>query len=121
MMAVAETALLSGLPVRLDRIPIAILYGVIYILFSYAYMLRWHSQGPAFLYWFLDTTFHGHTIALYVLLFVLFVSYGAFCGVGYISAKVGEMLSSSDDEMVEFGGRLAFAVALCTLVCRFRD
>lgn len=52
-----------------------------------------------------------HTIALYVLLAVLMIFYGVFCGVESIFKMMGGSVL----------GHAGFAFVLCAAVCRFRD
>jgi len=112
IMAVADVALLGGLPMRMYDIPISVLYGCTYVLFSWAIMMTWHGQGPAFLYFFMDTTIgHESTLALYMLLLFLMVFYSLFCGVEIVLSMMGGSIV----------GHVGFAFALCILVCRFRD
>ena len=112
IMAVTEVALMGGLPVRLADISISVLYGCSYVLFSWAIMNVWHGQGPAFLYFFMDTTLGTeYTMALYALLLVLMAFYGLFCGVETLLSMLGGSLA----------GHAGFAIAICALVCKFRD
>lgn len=112
IMAVTEVTLMGGLPVRFSHISISVLYGCSYVIFTWAVMNVWHRQGPAFLYFFMDTTLGSeHTMALYVLLLVLMAFYSLFCGVESLLPFLGSNLV----------GHVAFAIAICALVCRFRD
>lgn len=112
IMAVAEAALMGGLPIQFSHLSISVLYGCSYVLFAWSSQLQWHGQGPAFLYFFMDTTIGSElSIALYVLLSVLMLFHGVFCGVETLLHMVGSSLL----------GHAAFAVVLCSLVCRFRD
>jgi hypothetical protein len=112
IMAVTEAALMGGLPIRYSHLSISVLYGCSYVVFSWATQMSWHGQGPAFLYFFMDTTLGSeHTISLCVLVCVLLFFYGLFCGVESLLHMVGNNLI----------GHAAFALALCSLVCRFRD
>jgi hypothetical protein len=112
IMAMTETALLGDLPIEFSHISISVLFGCSYVLFSWAIQTTWHGQGPAFLYFFMDTTLGvEHTIALFALLSVLMIFHGLFCGVESLLQVVGNSIM----------GHAAFAFAICTLVCRFRD
>ena len=117
-------------PFQLSHFPIVVLYGCSYVLFTYAIQLTWHDNDndnddnnnddnhkqryPAFLYFFMDPTIgHTHTVALYVLLFVLTFFYVLFVG-------IEELL----EDYPLFGtiyGRSIFGLAICCFVCRFRD
>lgn len=112
IMAVTEVALLGGLPVHFEDISISVLYGCSYVFFTWTIMMTWHGRGPAFLYFFMDTTLgNEHTMALYVLLSVLMAFYGLFAGI----ETALSILSSS------LLGHVGFAIVLCSSVCRFRD
>jgi hypothetical protein len=112
IMAVTDAALLGGLPVQMADIPISVLYGCAYVVFTYAIMMTWHGQGPAFLYFFMDTTLgNEHTMALFVLVLVLMIFHGLFCAVENVLSMMGHTLV----------GHAGFTIAICALVCRFRD
>ena len=112
IMAMTEAALLGGLPVQFSHISTSMLYGCAYILFTWAVQMSWHGQGPAFIYFFMDTTLgEEHTIAIWALVGVLFLFHGLFCGVESILHQMGNTIV----------GHAAFGMLLCVLVCRFRD
>jgi hypothetical protein len=112
IMAMTEAALMGGLPVRYSHIATSILYGSVYILFTWAIQMTWHGQGPAFIYFFMDTTLGDeHTVAIWALVGTLFIFHGLFCGVELILAAVGNHI----------WGHLAVVFVLCAMVCRFRD
>ena len=112
MMAVSEVALMGGLPVRSNHLAISVLYGSTYVLYSWAVMTSFHGQGPAFLYFFMDTTLGPElTVALVVLLLVLMVFYAIFVGIESLLHAVGNHVF----------GHAAVALTLCALTCRFRD
>jgi len=122
IMSVIELTLLGGLPIRINHLSLPVLFGSFYIMFSYAIMMSWHKngQGPAFLYFFLDTTIgNEHTVALWMLLGVLMVFYGLFWSVGRVMDNV--IMDESNNELVVVTGHVLYAIGLCTLVCRFRD
>lgn len=113
IMALAETVLLGGIPVKLQHMAVAPTFGMVYVLFSWSLMHYWKpSQGPQFLYFFFDTTLGTtSTYAMIGLMAVMLAFYGLFA--------VADML------LDHFGGglipRLLFVIATCTMVCRFRD
>jgi hypothetical protein len=113
LMAVCEVSLLGGLPVRFSHLSISVLYGCAYIVFTWLIQLQWRNgDGPAFIYFFMDTTLGWeHTISLYALLTTLMIFHGLFCAI---------------ESLLEFTGHnvlahVGVALALCVLVCKFRD
>jgi hypothetical protein len=114
MMAVFEVGLLGGLPVKMGHISLAVLFGITYVFFTWSIMYRWvPGKGPAFIYFFMDTTLgRTTTIALFALLGVLMLFFSVFSGAEWLLEHyVGNGL----------GGHIAFVVVLCALVCRWRD
>mmetsp|Transcript_726 Transcript_726/g.959 ORF Transcript_726/g.959 Transcript_726/m.959 type:complete len:259 (-) Transcript_726:964-1740(-) len=115
IMALIEVALLGGLPVRLSDFPIAPIFGLLYVVFTWFMMYRWTSRrdsGAQFIYWFLDTTL-GTTSSLIILglFLVLVMTYLLFSGIDHILNQMG-------------GGLLAHSLVVAgisSLVCRFRD
>ena len=112
-----------GIPFELSHFPIVVLYGCSYVLFTYAIQLTWHENNkkqryPAFLYFFMDPTIgYKHTIALYILLFVLTFFYILFVG-------IEELLQGHYHITFFFRtiyGRIIFGFTICCFVCRFRD
>ena len=45
IMAVTDVALMGGIPTRIADIPISVIYGCSYVLFSWAIQNVWHGQG----------------------------------------------------------------------------
>ena len=111
LMALVEVGLLGGIPVRMTDFSVAPLFGIVYVLFSWSMVNKWAppSEGPQYLYFFMDTTLGWKTTAaLVVLLGVLTMFYGIFCMAShYISGGIGV-------------NSIAIAVVL-SLVCRVRD
>lgn len=115
VMALTESCILSGLPVRRSEAGSAPLWGCVYVLFTWNVTLHWNDRkhGPQFIYFFFDTTLPGYTcsIALVILLMVLLLFYAAFCA-------TETFLSYLD------GGVWTHVVAVAfvsSLVMRFRD
>jgi len=113
--ALAEVALLSGLPVRAADISMGMLIGICYIVVSWCVSGLWDAKrGPQFLYFFLDTTLPGYMVsgmlAALVAVLVLFHAFFASCEV------VLEWLAPAG-----WVGHLLFVVVLTTSVMRFRD
>lgn len=110
-----EVALLGGLPIRYNRDFVwAPLFGLVYVLFSYAMVFAWApaDQGPQFIYPFLDTTMGWlTTVCLWALLGVLTASFEIF---GYLDHFLTEIL---DEQDVLSRVAAVFVIALC--VCRF--
>ena len=112
IMAMIDLTLMGGLPAYFSHLSISVLYGCAYVVFAWCVQMTWHGQGPAFLYFFMDTTLGTeHTIALYVLLGVLMTFHGLFCGVEHVASMVGHNLA----------GHAALGLAVCVFVCRFSD
>jgi hypothetical protein len=115
LVALTESYLLSGLPVRWSEATVAPLWGCIYVIFSWNMVYAWNERrhGPQFIYFFLDTTLPGYTcsIALVALLVVLLTFYAVFC--------------TAHDLLVYLNGGIAmhflFVAVWCSLVMRFRD
>lgn len=112
VMATAEVALMGGLPIFFSHLALSVLYGCSYVIFTWSIQMNWHGKGPAFCYFFMDTTLGTeHTIALYALLSVLMLFHGIYCGIDSLLQMLGHNLL----------GHIAVAIGLCALVCRFRD
>jgi hypothetical protein len=113
IMALAETVLLGGIPVKLRHFAVAPMFGMLYVLFTWSAMHYWKpSHGPQFLYFFFDTTLGTtSTYAMVILMAVMLAFYSLFA--------IVDML------LDHFGGglvpRLLFVIVTCTMVCRFRD
>jgi hypothetical protein len=112
--SLAEVALLGGLPVRFQDIALAPLFGMVYVIFMWSMRKAWapvETEGPQFIYHFMDTTVGlATTIALAVLMVVLMVSYCCF-------AQMHQMLDMLG------GGLLVHALAVvffCGLLCKVR-
>lgn len=113
LVALTEISLLGGLPIRATDFGVAVLYGIVYIVFTWSTMMYWAPQhGPQALYFFMDPTLGATTtLALLALLVVLMVFYGLFCGLHAILDHLGGGIGTH---------ALALVVA-STLVCRVRD
>lgn len=113
MLALVEVSLLGGIPVRFSHFPVAPLFGIIYILFTWFMIPRWIPGSAQFIYFFFDTTLHMKfmVISLLSLLLILLTFYGLFGAFDQVLTHLQ-------------GGPLvhAFAVVLLSsVVCRFRD
>lgn len=119
-MWLVEIGLLGGLPVRMDHIAVAPLWGVAYVYYTWWMADKWapKSEGPQFCYPFFDTTL-GWTasIALVVLLVVLSLFYALFAGADYWLREPQSQL----DLLGDVGSTLLYMVLLVLLLCRFRD
>jgi len=113
LMVLTEISLLGGLPIRASDFGVAVLYGVVYIIFTWSTMSYWAPQhGPQSLYFFFDTTLGATTsLALVALLVVLMVFYGLFCGLHAILDHLGGGI----------GTHFLALVVASSLVCRVRD
>jgi hypothetical protein len=114
LLALTEIALTGGLPVRWSEVALAPLLGIAYVFFSWHMMDKWNDpeHGPQFIYFFFDTTLGLTTsYALVGLLVVLLMFYMLFVSVEFLLAYMD-------------GGwpfHVAFVVAVCSAVMRFRD
>eukprot|EP00977_Amphora_coffeiformis_P014389 scaffold4003_cov165-Amphora_coffeaeformis.AAC.16 len=110
-----EVALLGGLPIRYQDFGWAPLFGLVYVLYSYAMMNAWVSPdvGPQFIYPFLDSTMEWLTsVCLLALLGVLMLSFGIFYALDYF---ITEILQEN------VLAHVASVVVIGLCVCRFRD
>ena len=113
IMSLVEVGLLGHLPMRMSDLPLAPLFGIAYVFFSWSVRFHWVPSGdPQFLYFFFDTTLgKTSTIALVILVAILVVFYAIFVLV--------------DDIIAYFGGGFSVHVCVVTtismLVCRFRN
>ncbi|CAM9297829.1 unnamed protein product [Heterosigma akashiwo] len=116
IVALSEVGLLGGLPVRNEDFSVAPIFGISYVLFTWAMMNHWGTEpekGPQFIYPFFDTTLGAKTsMALLCLLAVLIVAHVLF-------AFADSLLVHFDDTSV--CGRMLLVVFLASLLCRFRD
>lgn len=113
IMVLTEVCLLGGgMPIRAKHVSVAPALGIVYVLFTWFMVPRWSSEGPQFIYFFLDTTLGSTTsIALLILLVVLIVFYGLFGALYHI-------LSNWNEGCIM---RTLATILLSSLVCRFRD
>ena len=119
IMAMVEISLLGGIPVRMNHLSIPILYGSSYVIFSWIIQLMWHRQGPAFIYFFMDTTIgKAHTLSLWVLLTILMIFYGLFVGIERMLDVIGASNDGISFEVLVHG---SLALGISRFVCRFRD
>jgi hypothetical protein len=114
LLALTETALTGGLPVRRSELSLAPILGCMYVLFSWYMTAKWNEKqhGPQFIYFFFDTTVGATTsYALVALLAVLLLFYTLFVSVEHILAFMDGGWPS----------HVAFVVAVSSAVMRFRD
>ena len=111
-----EVALLGGMPIRYQDYALAPLFGLFYVLYSYAMVHSWApaSEGPQLIYPFLDTTMEWRTTGcLLALLGVLTMAFGIFCALDHF---ITEFLDEGD-----ILSHVAAVVVIGATVCRFRD
>eukprot|EP00814_Leptocylindrus_danicus_P011631 CAMPEP_0116006698 /NCGR_PEP_ID=MMETSP0321-20121206/1878_1 /TAXON_ID=163516 /ORGANISM="Leptocylindrus danicus var. danicus, Strain B650" /LENGTH=207 /DNA_ID=CAMNT_0003475291 /DNA_START=406 /DNA_END=1029 /DNA_ORIENTATION=+ len=111
----AEVFLLGGLPVRLQDIACAPLFGIAYIFFSYFMATRYCNKsdgGVQYLYFFLDTTLGMRTSCFLLMLLVVLVAFY------FIFALMDTLLEEIDGG---FGTKISWMVLLLSMVCRVRD
>ncbi|KAL7570048.1 hypothetical protein ACA910_017086 [Epithemia clementina (nom. ined.)] len=112
---IVEVTLLGGLPIRYIDVPFTLLFGLLYVLFSYWAREYWIDpcHGPQFLYPFFDTTIgRQHTASLLGLLLSLSLFHVLFCWLDHFLIETLR------------GGLLNHVIAIAVLtflVCRFRD
>ncbi len=114
LFSLSELCLLGTLSVRLVDCPLAPIFGIVYLLFTWSIIHSLHPSGdPQFLYFFLDTTLSKKwTIGtMLVLLLVLLVSYVAF-------TLIDDVLLLFDGGLL---GNFLFLAAFASLFCRFKD
>jgi hypothetical protein len=113
VMALSETALWGGIPVKLGHVAVSPMYGFLYIVCAWSLQHFWRPDvGPQFIYFFLDTTLgKTTTYALLTLLAVLMTFYGIFAVAHIILEWMGGGVLT----------HLLFVVVLSSFVCRFRD
>jgi hypothetical protein len=108
-----EVCLLGGLPVRSSDFSFAPVFGILYVLFSWAMTNRWvgKEQGPQFLYHFMDSTHGvGSTVALVVLTVVNMLSYYSFAKMHHLLDMLGGGI------LVHASAVVVFASAVCKFV-----
>jgi len=113
--ALVEVGLMGGLPVVQGHFAFPAIYGILYLLFSYAMMYSWadRSAGAQFFYPFFDTTLGIMTsLAIVALLAILTLSFGIFCAAEHV-------LTHAEDYVALVP--LAAIVLLSQSVCRVRD
>eukprot|EP00797_Seminavis_robusta_P000857 Sro1052_g235790.1 n/a (414) ;mRNA; r:7609-8850 len=113
--ALIEVGLLGGLPVRLCDFAFPPLYGIIYLLFTYAMMYRWTDpkHGPQFFYPFFDTTLGaGTSFSLVALLAVLSASFAIFVGAEHLLTHAEKFIAIVP---------VAAIYLLAIMVCRVKD
>lgn len=109
----SEVCLLGGLPVHMEHMALAPMFGMTFVLYAWGMANFWvPEKGPQFFYYFLDTTLGWTTtISLAVLLSVLLVFYMLF--------------SKVDDFLEHMGGGVithVLSVVICSVfLCRFRN
>ena len=115
MLALVEVSLLGGIPVRFSHFPVAPMFGIVYILFTWFMIPRWIPGKPSaqFIYFFFDTTLgiKFMVIALLSLLMILMTFYGLFGAFDQVLTHLQ-------------GGPIVHTLAvilLSSVVCRFRD
>ena len=112
---ILEVTLLGGLPIRYTDLPFTNLFGILYVLFSYAVKDLWvdRCHGSQFLYPFFDPSLGWwHTASLLGLLLFLSLFHVVFCWLDHVLTET-------------LGGSLLYhgtaVVTLTLLVCKFRD
>ncbi|CAB9497397.1 expressed unknown protein [Seminavis robusta] len=118
---VTEICLLGGLPVRLSEVYLGCLYGSLYIVIAWSLTRYWTSQGPHFLYFFLDTTLgYTTTISIAALTATLCLFY-ALLSVSLVALnQLTAMLPDNSSQLLLLC-HIAFVLGVASLVCRFHD
>jgi hypothetical protein len=134
MMALAELCCLGSVPVVLQHVSFAPLYGLIYVLFSWNIndcINRTSDVGVQYLYFFFDTTVPGYfcSVALVALLSVMLFFYMIFASAdvilqyltGGVTGSAEDSTSGGDGSFFNAVIHIVFAVVVCASVVRFRD
>ena len=84
--AISEVAFLGGLPIRYTGLTFTLIFGLVYVVFSFTVCHQWTDKrhGPQFIYPFLDPTLGYLTTAfLFALLMVLAFYHVLFCWIDH--------------------------------------
>jgi len=109
-----EAGILGRIPMRLDYLPLAVLFGCVYTLHTWNMTHRWlESKDPQFVYFFFDTTL-DKKIVVFVLAALLFIMILFHCMFFSVIALINHL-----DGGALFNTFLVAGVASC--FCRFRD
>jgi hypothetical protein len=97
--ALSEMAIFGGLPMSVSHISIPCLVGCLYVFFAWG-TCRVHgkpSDGPQYIYFFMDTTLERTTtIALAALVTTLVASFGVFIGIqSFVNLIGGNLLTNT--------------------------
>lgn len=114
VVTLSELCLLGGLPIRLSHLGMHIIFGCVYVVFTWinCYSIVGREKGPQYLYWFLDTTLGATTtIALAVLLSVLVSSFLVLLAMEAGVDTIGQHLA----------GRVLCVALVSSAVVRTRD
>mmetsp|Transcript_33314 Transcript_33314/g.44442 ORF Transcript_33314/g.44442 Transcript_33314/m.44442 type:complete len:121 (+) Transcript_33314:433-795(+) len=112
-MVLFEVCILGGTPVLPSHIAVAPLFGVLYVLFTWAVSNQWCPEKRPYLpYFLLDTTLGAKTTFMLACLVVVLVVF-------YFFFSLIEIILERID-----GGPISHAISmmmLLSMVCRFRD
>jgi len=112
--SLAEVGILGRIPVRIDYTPLAVVFGCVYVLFTWNMTHRWlHSKDPQFVYFFFDTTL-DKKVVVFVLAALLFTMILFHCMFFSVAALINHL-----DGGVLLNTFLVAGVA--SFFCRFRD
>jgi len=114
IVSLTEVAILGRIPVRIDYIPLSVLFGSVYVLHTWNMTHRWlPSKEPQFVYFFFDTTLDKKIIifVLAALLCIMMVFHCMFTSV--------TVLFDYFDGSLPCNALVVVSVASC--FCRFRD
>jgi len=114
IISLIEVGILGRIPMRIDYIPLAAVYGIVYILHTWNMTHRWlPSKDPQFVYFFFDTTL-DKKVVVFVLAALLFIMTLFHCMFFSVVALINHF-----DGGVLLNTFLVAGVASC--FCRFRD
>lgn len=112
--SILEIGVLGSIPIRLNEVAFTLLWGVVYIFFTFFISHRMvESREPQFVYFFMDTTLGANTncLVMIALLAVLAVFYLVFCFI--------------DDLLLYLDKGLMFnaltVILVASISCRIRD
>ena len=108
--ALVEVGLLGRLPVLMNNVAIPLLYGIVYLIFSYSMAYSWaddQRKGPQYIYPVLDTTLGAKVCSGVILAFVAALSTSTY------------IFSGAFEVLPPFLAVPVFCIALCRFPCKF--
>jgi len=129
ILSLMEVAVLGGIPVCLDHLAYAILFGCFYMIFTWCTGIYYHGNqttiGPQYIYFFMDTTLGA--ITSYAILGLLIALTTCFVLFSWSIQLLDYMNNNSTGEIGNGEGEdslfinIGFVLVGTFVVCRFRD